>query len=121
MKKLLLIIATIFFIQTSNAQTTIDYFGQTPPGETPEVFAPNVISKSNLNEHSQIAISPKGDELYWSAVTTTDYKEQIYYTKKENGIWTKPALADFINSAKAATGPSFTPDGNKMLSNRSGR
>lgn len=45
------------------------YFGLKPPGLTPEVFAPGIVSDSTWAEHCQIAISPKGDEIYWSAWT----------------------------------------------------
>ena len=99
------------------------YFGLTPPGLIPEVFAPGVVSDSTWAEHCQVAISPQGDEIYWSA-WTGKYKsedgskntEQIFYSKFENGIWTNPQLAEFIknNPHGLNGGPVFSPDGNKL-------
>jgi len=56
------------FIETKDA-----YFGLTPPGLIPEVFAPGIVSDSNWAEHCQVAVSPTGDEIYWSA-WTADFK-----------------------------------------------
>lgn len=108
-----------------------EYLGQKLPGNIPEVFAPGIISDTSWWEHCQIAISPKGDEIYWSAWTmkypTEDGKyntQQIFYSKLENGVWTKPALADFVkNNLKSNNGvPVFSLDGNKIFfnSNRPG-
>jgi WD40 repeat protein len=100
------------------------YFGLKPPGLIPEVFAPGIVSDSTWAEHCQVAISPDGDEIYWSAWTGA-YKtedgskntEQIFYSKYENGIWTKPGLAEFTkdNPHGLNGGPVFSPDGNKLF------
>jgi len=107
------------FFKTKDA-----YFGLTPPGLAPEVFAPGIVSDSTWAEHCQIAISPQGDEIYWS-VWTSNYKsedgskntEQIFYSKFENDIWTKPQLAEFIknNPHGLNGGPVFSPDGNRLF------
>ena len=41
-----------------------DYLGQQPPGETPVIFGPGIVStaKNELN----CAFSPKGDQLFFS-------------------------------------------------------
>jgi hypothetical protein len=68
MKKLLLIIAIAFLIQMGNAQTkSIDYFGQTPPGDEAVIFAPGIISLPNCLE-VKIAFSPDGKFLFFSRV-----------------------------------------------------
>jgi len=100
------------------------YFGLTPPGLIPKVFAPGIGSDSTWAEHCQVAISPNGDEIYWSA-WTADYKtedgakntEQIFFSKFETGMWTKPKLAEFTegNPHGLNGGPSFSPDGNKLF------
>ena len=100
------------------------YFGQTPPGLIPEVFAPGIVSDTSWAEHCQVAVSPNGDEIFWSA-WTGDYKtedgskntEQIFYSKFENGIWTKPKLAEFTeeNPHGLNGGPSFSTDGKKLF------
>ena len=79
------------FLDTKNA-----YLGLTPPGLIPEVFAPNIVSDTSWHEHCELAISPKGDEIYWSKFTN-GVSEQIYFSKFINNKWTEPKLADFIN------------------------
>jgi WD40-like Beta Propeller Repeat len=104
-----------------------EYTGQKPPGNIPEVFAPGIVSDTSWWEHSQIAISPKSDEIYWSAWSMkygNKNTEQIFYTKLENEIWTKPALAEFVKDylTNDNGGPVFSLDGNKLFfsSNRPG-
>ena len=130
MKRAFLIITIImsFGINATTAQDFPElqgaYLGQKPPGIIPEVFAPNIVSDSTWAEHCQVAISPKGDEIFWSAWSSkypkedgTGNTEQIYYSKIENGIWTKPERADFIkeNPYGLNGGPSFSRDGNKLF------
>jgi len=108
------------FIESKDA-----YFGLTPPGIIPEVFAPGIVSDSTWAEHCQVAVSPNGKEIYWSAWSSkylpadTTYghnTEQIYYSKFTDGIWTKPALAEFVKDhlTNINGGPVFSLDGNRL-------
>lgn len=97
-----------------------EYCGQKPPGIIAEVFAPGIVSDTSWAEHGQIAISPKGDEIYWSAFSTkfgNVNTEQIFFTKLENGTWTKPAVAEFVkdNLTNENGCPVFSLDGNKLF------
>ncbi len=130
-KVFILLLILTGFICTSCTQTETNfldtkdaYFGLTPPGLIPEVFAPGIVSDTSWAEHCQVAISPKGDEIYWSAWTgvyeTEDGEkntEQLFYSKYENGIWSKPKLAEFTegNPHGLNGGPSFSPDGKKLF------
>lgn len=91
------------------------YLGQKLPGLIPKIFAPGIVSDTNWREHSQIAISPKGNEIYWSRFS--EGLEQIYFTKLIDGEWSKPAVADFIkkDSTLINGGPLFSPDGKKLF------
>jgi hypothetical protein len=99
------------------------YFGLQPPELIPEVFAPGIVSDTSWAEHCQVAVSPNGDEIYWSAWTGA-YKsedgskntEQIFYSKFENGIWTNPELAEFTKNNRHGLngGPVFSPDGKRI-------
>lgn len=100
------------------------YLGQKVPGIIPEVFAPGIVSDSSWAEHCQLAISPNQDEIFWSVYTSKYPKvngkgstEQLYYSKLENGIWSKPAIADFTKDNKYGGngGPVFSLDGNKLF------
>ena len=42
------------------------YLGQKPPGMTPEVFAPGIISKAGFHLHSSLAFSQDGREVYFT-------------------------------------------------------
>lgn len=108
-----------------------EYLGQKLPGVVPEVFAPGIVSDTSWGEHCPLAISPKGDEVYWSAWTmeypTEDGKDntqQIFFSKLENGVWTKPALAEFVKNHLTSNNgvPVFSLDGSKLFfnSNRPG-
>ena len=109
MKKLLLITTTVFFIQTSNAQS-IDYFGQTPPGDEAVIFAPGIISIPDRAE-GPIVFSPDGKECYFSVYDTARWG--ILFTKYINNSWTEQEKAPFsIN--KYALAPFFSKDGNRL-------
>lgn len=106
------------FLETDDA-----YFGLPSPGLTPVVFAPGIVSDTNWAEHCQVAISPYGDEIFWSAWTAA-YKtedgekntEQLFYSKFTNGGWTKPRLAEFTvsNPYGLNGGPVFSIDGKRL-------
>ena len=100
------------------------YFGLTPPSSTPEVFAPGLVSDTSWAEHCQVAISPKGDEIFFSVYTSIyrspDGKyntEQLYHSKFSNGVWTKPEIAHFTDDNKHGGngGPVFSLDGSKLF------
>ena len=130
MNRLIFILLAVFGLISCNLKEKnfLDskdaYFGLTPPGIIPEVFAPGIVSDSTWAEHCQVAVSPKGDEIYWSA-WTGEYKsengekntEQIFYSNFEDGKWTKPALAEFIkgNLHGLNGGPVFSLDGKKLF------
>ena len=44
-----------------------NYLGQTPPGDTPVVFAPGIVS-TPIIEHSAPTFSRDGKEIYWSVI-----------------------------------------------------
>ncbi len=75
--------------QTSNE---IDYFGQNPPGLTPEIFAPGVVS-TRYHEHSAPNFSPDGKEMVYTLSCDPDHI--IMYTRHLNGKWSIPEPADF--------------------------
>ena len=95
------------------------YLGQEPPGMTPEIFAPGIVSTEEKYELNSV-FSPKGDEFYFEISTTTpeEKKKGIYFyiimvSKQVAGIWTKPEMARF--SGKYSTmDMCFSPDGNRL-------
>ncbi|UCG91140.1 MAG: PD40 domain-containing protein, partial [candidate division WOR-3 bacterium] len=82
------------------------YLGQKPPGMTPEVFAPGVISHG-FHEHS-LTISPDGNDLFY---VTTDAGYSLYriiYLRKTNHVWSAPQIAPF-SSDYSDFCPLFSP------------
>ncbi len=85
------------------------YFGQRPPGASPELFAPGLVS-TGLQE-SNITFTPDGKECYWSVLFAGF--STILTSRWENGQWTKPEVAAF--SGQYYDGwPSIQPDGKRL-------
>jgi len=85
------------------------YLGQEPPGNTPEIFAPGIVSKG-YNE-CMAFFTPDGKEFYfmlWGAPHGL-----ILFMKEESNRWTKPQVASF--SGKYHGKFSLSPDGNKIV------
>jgi hypothetical protein len=68
------------------------YLGQTPPGTTPQVFAPNVVSTSDRELNS--VFTPDGREFYFT-IQGGHGRWTIMRSALENGRWTPPAPASF--------------------------
>ena len=90
------------------------YLGQSKPETGPVEFAPGIVS--NGSNASSAAVSPDGKEIYWDV-------DKIWFTKLENGKWTKPELVSFCKGDKYLYRvPCLSPDGNRLffLSTRNG-
>jgi hypothetical protein len=85
-----------------------DYFGIKSPGEKTELFAPDIVSLKDSKEKS-LAISPNGDEVFFSGGASWP-KCKIMHIKKINNNWTEPQVAGF-SMDDYATEPAFSPDG----------
>ena len=98
----------------NNEETDWKYLGQTPPGDTPKVFAPGIVSTKSL-EHSSPTFSPDGTEIYWSKIDfpLEENKNVIMHMKYKNGKWSEPEPVWF--NGKAETGiPFYSYDGQKI-------
>ena len=88
------------------------YLGQVPPGDTPQLFAPGVVSTPLYTR--DIAMTPDGNEIYF-CVSALGYN-LIFYTEQQNGKWTEPRVAPFIKNLEFMYyEPHITQDGKKML------
>jgi hypothetical protein len=112
-KKTIILSLYCIITLTSIAQNkSIDYFGQIPPGDSVVIFAPGIISLPNRSE-CRIVFSPIGNECFFN-VWATDYSSaKIYYTKRENNIWTPQVEAPF-SIGHMAIGPFLSSDGNRL-------
>jgi Tol biopolymer transport system component len=87
------------------------YLGQKPPGMTPEIFAPDIIS-TNMNA-AEIAISPDGKEIFFRLMNYDHSFYTIVFMRQENGMWSKPEIAPF--SGKYDRSPYFSQDGKQLF------
>ncbi len=115
----LLLVLLIGWLPQENKNSKADfpvlkgpYLGQKPPGMTPEIFAPEIIS-TGLYERD-IAITPDGTEFYYGLMFSNYVT--IMESKLENGQWTEPQIASFASDMKYFYfEPCISPDGKKFL------
>lgn len=85
------------------------YLGQKPPGLTPVIFAPDIISTGE--REMCVWFVPGGKELYF--VRSINSRRTIFCMKEENGHWTSPEVVPF--SGKHDDGEfGLSYSGNKM-------
>jgi len=80
------------------------YMGQQPPGDTPKLFLPGIVS-GHYRAHSSIAFSPDGLEAYWTEMRPGG---AVLFTHAAEGRWTYPVTSSMNRD------PSFSPDGNRL-------
>jgi len=108
----LLLLPFLVVASIGQSQTTPEagsYLGQNPPGTTPVIFAPGVISKGNI--HSRLEISPDGQEMVWNTVDMKTFSTQILSVKSVNGKWSTPQRVSQIQGRF----PSLSPDGKYLF------
>jgi Tol biopolymer transport system component len=112
---IILLLSTVFIENNLNAKDDFPvlkgpYLGQKPPGITPELYAPGIISTGYHD--GCITFSPNGKELFYHFGGLG--RMVILYMRHENNRWTAPQVASF--SGKYRDGePHFSYDGNKIL------
>lgn len=62
------------------------YLNQQPPGTTPQIFAPEIISKQNGKEYGSV-FAKDAKEFYYAVVENG--KAEIRFTQLENNKWTE--------------------------------
>lgn len=83
------------------------YLGQAPPGETPEVFAPGIISDAGYRLHGAPAFSPDGKRVYWPVIPPA-----LMYAELTDSGWSTPAQADL--PGRGIGSPVFSGDGTRL-------
>jgi hypothetical protein len=77
------------------------YLGQKPPGLTPEVFAPGIVSSADFIDFKG-AFSPDGQEYYFYRHALPEVLPVLLFTRIENGAWTKPAPLPIAQGARTS-------------------
>jgi Tol biopolymer transport system component len=101
-------------------QLTGPYMGQKPPGKTPEVFAPPIVS---TNDHIEMDCTwaPDGKSFYFGRSETSEISSNwaIWETQSNDSGWSKPRIVSFSGVYRDVA-PFVTPDGKKMIFYRMG-
>ena len=108
---------SVFFslvsILVSNAVLAGPYLDQPPPGDEPVLFAPGIVS-TGLNDRD-MAITPDGREIYWSANLRNFDVSVILVARQTEDGWTDPEVAPFSRDpAYAYYEPAISPDGSRL-------
>ncbi len=92
------------------------YLGQEPPGLSPEIFAPGIVSTEKAWE-AAVSFSPDGKELFFTRREDIRGTEnRIIYSEFLDGKWTKPSLAPFARDITEYEA-FVSPDGKKIFYN----
>jgi len=92
------------------------YFGQTPPGDTPQIFAPGFLPDIGY-EHTATMFTVDGEQAFWGRVINPGVSPRchvIMHAQQVDGVWSAPELAPFnigINSFI----DSVSPDGTRVF------
>jgi len=92
------------------------YVGQKPPGMTPEVFAPGLVSKEG--DQGRLFIAGDGSEvIYWER--DTGGRMRILSIVEKGGAWSTPKALPFSEN-HVNNEPCLSPDGKRLyfVSNR---
>ncbi len=79
--------------------------------DTARVFGPGIISDGYSNR--DMALSPDGNDLYYTLQWSYGLFSVILHSKKINGEWTKPETALFSGRFNDLE-PAYSPDGQKL-------
>lgn len=85
------------------------YLGQTPPGMTPELFAPGVVSTRALELNA--VFTPDGNEFYFTR--RIEDRSTLMTMRQVDGTWTAPAIAAFSGSYDDVD-PFISRDGRRL-------
>jgi hypothetical protein len=89
------------------------YLGQTPPGMEAKLFAPGIVNTGMFTR--DIAMTPDGNEIYFSIIVGPNKLATIACTKRIDGRWTAPEVVPQLGLAKySSVEPAISPDGKRF-------
>jgi hypothetical protein len=97
------------------SKVKIDFLSQTPPGEIPVIFAPDLVS-TELDEFG-CTMSPDGQEFYFTRTFLDPHRHTIMVCRKGPTGWSQPEITDFSGQHPDAE-PNFSPDGKRLFFGR---
>jgi len=90
-------------------------YGQPAPGAEPVKFCPEVLT-SEKHPHGQLAFSPDGTGVFWSAMLADGPEQTIFYSAFDGKTFSRPVVAPFA-AASGNGGPAFSADGKRLFFN----
>ena len=122
LKRLALLFTIAFIAPLLHAQQSFwdskdAYLGQTPPTDTPQVFAPGLLTDSGTFIMGRVAFSKDGKEFYYAQ---NDSWESGAHAKLKmmrfvNGSWSKPTIV-----GEQLLSPTFSMDGKTLFMRQGG-
>ena len=91
-------------------EITDPYFGQKPPGDSAQRFAPDIF-QGEL--HTAVVFSPDGKEVYWRPMA--EEIDEILFMRWEDSKWTPPQVVPFASRFFDSDDPCFSPDGRRLF------
>ena len=113
---LLILTAVISFSQQNDfPKLQGPYFGQKPPGTTPELFAPDVFGTDN-RLYANVTFNSDLTEACWTLNTadTNVYNGGIVISRLEEGAWTAPEEVSFLKKDYSHRSPCFGLNGRRL-------
>jgi dipeptidyl aminopeptidase/acylaminoacyl peptidase len=104
--------ANVLSQQHNTLKLTGPYLGQKPPGLTPEVFAPGIVSKEG--DQGRLFIGPDGSEIIYFERGPINGRTRFISIRNVGGIWSEPAVLPF-SEEYINMEPCLSPDGKKMF------
>lgn len=108
--------------QSNLLKSNSPYFGQKPPGEIPELFAPGIVSTQH-HEHSSLAVSPDGKEIMWNSNFWSNsfrFPIKILSVRADNGNWALPEFSYYFGKLENHSCSAFSPDGKRIYFSSTG-
>jgi hypothetical protein len=96
------------------ADRTGPYLGEKPPGLTPELFAPGLVSTGGFER--DVAITPDGREIYFGLAGPSYQYSTIVVTRLVDGRWTEPTVVPSLDDPRYLNlEPALSSDGNTLF------
>ena len=90
------------------------YLGQDPPGGSPQLFAPGVVSTGMFTR--DIAINREGTEIYFCVAVGNYAVTTILSTRLRDGMWSSPEVMPHMDRPGSMNlEPCLSPDGQSLF------
>ncbi len=93
-------------------QFTDPYLGQKPPGLTPKIYAPGVVSRDGIQ--MKLTMTTEGSEILYTERDPATNSASFIIRRRAGGTWSEPVILPYSREYMDIE-PSLSPDGKKIL------